>query len=125
MKIKKYRPNILKYFLIFLFFSVALIYSTIALHELVHKYDFKDIEKDWDDVCVLYKCDDGALGHYQAKFSNPEDRDKINHIKSYSEYNAQSISMIYLMTAYNLLFLLFMIIMKREVKLECKQVKHQ
>ena len=62
--------------------------GSLYIHEYSHKWDYRNIEKTNEKVCVIYDCGDGNLGRYSFKLTNTNEYDKVLEIKKYTEYKA-------------------------------------
>ncbi len=87
--------------------------STFA-HELTHKFDYRNIEKTNERVCVFKNCDDGAVGSYSFCVDDSQLKE-TQKISKYTEINASLVSLSFVFLFF-LLVLIFGKIMIKEVK---------
>ena len=84
--------KIIKY-TILVFVFVGLVLIGIPLHELTHKFDFRNIEKTNEKMCIL-GCGD-AVGYYSFEIAQSEE-EEYQRIHRYTEIHAYSITVIWL-----------------------------
>jgi hypothetical protein len=81
--------------------------SSIYIHELTHKYDFKDIDKTNEKMCVLINCEYNNKVYFGYYIFESDDI-TVQRISIYTENNAMFAQLMY--TIFMLaLFLLFWI----------------
>ena len=61
-------------------------------HELTHKYDFRNVEKTDDYICVWFGCF-GDVAYYYANY-DPNDEEVLK-VKEYTERHAIIVSLIW------------------------------
>lgn len=86
---------------ILLFSFAGFFLSGNVLHELSHRYDFRDIEKKNESTCFLSFSDN--VGYYSFSAS-PDQYEKIQEIDKYTEFKAYSIDGILMLIYFTSLF---------------------
>jgi hypothetical protein len=79
--------------LIYLVLIAVSLFLLAYFHELTHKYDFRNVEKTDDYICVWFGCSP-YIAYYYANY-DPEDEEVLN-VKEYTERHAIIVSIIWL-----------------------------
>ena len=77
-------------------FIMAILISNF-LHELSHKWDYREIAHN--DTLVIFNTNftnDGKIAYYQFDYSN-KDLEKYNEITEYTEIKAKSIDILFIL----------------------------
>jgi hypothetical protein len=94
----------MKYLKIFIFSVVLidLVVMSIVLHEYVHKFDYRNIEKFNEKMCIL-DCD-GNAGYYSFEYYlDEENYQKYLEISKYTEFHAYFADFIWSFVSYFIL----------------------
>lgn len=90
---------------LFLFSVVGLLILIVIVHENIHRFDMRNVDKDDEFICYL-TFDYGALGYYYMTY-NTSMEEEVREAFRYSEIRAYTSTAV-LIIIYNLAFYSFL-----------------
>lgn len=85
--------TILKFILSLITGFIFITILSVPVHELTHKFDYRNIEKTNEHICLYFNCSSenvSRVGYYEFEYtySDKDTREKVKEISSYTEKHA-------------------------------------
>ena len=81
-----------RFAILFLLSIIGLILIGNIVHENIHRFDFKEINKTYEDICYL-RLGDSISAHYRFAFAE-EERNEFERIHEYTEFKAYGMNIL-------------------------------
>ena len=62
------------------------------VHEEVHRWDYREVGKVNESICIWEECDGKSVGHYSFTPTNKVENEKAVVVSRYTERNAYGVS---------------------------------